>query len=477
MSYTVYQSILVKKYKYEIFTAKIEVAIRQGHLQAGESLPSVREIKARYNLSTSSIQSGYDYLVFKGLVKSIPRSGYVVASPIEAIVSTSPALPIIPRDAVFTTKLAQTSQRFSHTEQSSFHLAAPAPTFIPQQLVLKTMQTVIREKGAALLHYYPNAGSDELHACIAKRAMLHGTTIQKKELLITDGALQALYIALASVTSPQDIVAVESPCVFSVLEVLSNLRLRALEIPVKPIQGFDLDYFRNMCQLHPIKAVVLTPNFHNPTGVLLSDERKEELYALAVQHQIPIIENDVYGDLHFQGERPINIKSFDKKGLVLTFSSYSKTIAPGLRLGWLAAGQYFAQAERIKFSLGRSVSPLNQEVVIQLLQLPSYDKHLRLFRQQLERQAMQFLRTFNTYFPSDFTQQAPQGGYSLWGQIPAKLEPEAFYTASQALGIHFTPGETFSYTEAYKHQFRAIFAQRLSTTDLSLLKKLGEELK
>lgn len=467
----------MKKYKYEIFTAKIEGAIQRGQLQAGDPLPSIRDIKARYQLSTSSVQSGYDYLVYKGLVRSIPRSGYVVTAPLQEVEMRTPDLPFIPKDAVFTAKLALTTERLAHTEQPSFHMATPAATFIPQQLILKTMQHVIREKGAALLQYYPHTGAEELRALVVKRAALHGANLQLDELILTDGALQALYIALASITSPQDIVAVESPCVFSVLEVLSNLRLRILEIPIKPILGFDLTYFKKMCQQHSIKAVILTPNFHNPTGTLMPDEHKEELYHLAVRYQIPILENDIYGDLHFQGERPITIKNFDKKGLVLTFSSYSKTVAPGLRLGWLAAGQYFAQVERMKFSLGRSVSPLNQEVMIQLLQTPQYDKHLRTFRQQLERQAIQFLRTFKTYFPSDFTQYPPQGGYSLWGQLPLTTDPALFHSSCQDLGIGFTPGATFSFTNAYNHYFRAIFAQRLTPADLNVIQQLGAVLK
>lgn len=264
MFYTALQYSTVKKYKYEIFTTKIERAIQQGHLHAGDALPSVRETKAMYQLSTSSVQSGYDYLVFKGLVTSIPRSGYVVAAHIQTTAATKLDLPTIPKDAVFTTKNALTSQRLTHTERPSFHIAAPASTFIPQQLILKTMQTVIREKGVSLLQYYPNTGSEELQALLIKRAALHGAALQKEELIVTDGALQALYIALASTTVPHDIVAVESPCVFSVLEVLSNLRLRALEIPVRPVHGFDLAYLRKMCQQHAVKAVVLTPNFHNP---------------------------------------------------------------------------------------------------------------------------------------------------------------------------------------------------------------------
>lgn len=472
----------MKKYKYEIFTAKLEEAIEKGHLQAGDALPAVRAIKAAYQLSTSSVQSGYDYLVFKGLVRSIPRSGYVVAPSLEDRNQIqTPDLPTIPRDADFSQKIAQTSSRLEHSEQSSLHIAAPATTFIPHALVLKTMQAVIREKSTALLHYYPNTGSEELHALLIKRAALHGAQLQADELIITDGALQALYIGLAAVTNPQDIIAVESPCVFSVLEVIAQLRLRALEIPVRPKEGLDLDYLQKMCGQHAIKALVVTPNFHNPTGTLLSDEKKEKLYQLAVQHQMPILENDIYGDLYFQGERPINIKNFDTRGLVLTFSSYSKTVAPGLRLGWLAAGKYFAQAERLKFALGRSVSPLNQEVMIRLLQLPSYDKHLRIFRQNLERQAVQLVRQFNTSFPSPsqygLPTQAPEGGYSIWGQLPSTTDKEAFYAHCKSLGVGLTPGATFSFTTAYESNFRAVYAQRITPADLALIKALGDQLK
>lgn len=472
----------VKKYKYEIFTAKLEEAIQRGQLQAGDVLPSVRAIKAAYQLSTSSVQSGYDYLVFKGLVTSIPRSGYVVATALEGRNQIqTPDLPTIPRDAIFTQKMTQTSSRLEHSEQSSLHMATPATTFIPHALVLKTMQKVIRDKSTALLHYYPNTGSEELQSLIVKRAALHGAQVQSDELIVTDGALQALYIGLAAVTSPQDIIAVESPCVFSVLEVIANLRLRALEIPVRPKEGLDVAYLKKMCLQHPVKALVLTPNFHNPTGILLRDEKKEELYQLAVQHQMAILENDIYGDLYFQGERPINIKNFDTRGLVLTFSSYSKTVAPGLRLGWLAAGKYFAQAERLKFTLGRSVSPINQEVMIKLLQHPSYDKHLRIFRKNLERQAVQLVRQFNAAFPSPYPQalttQAPEGGYSIWGQLPATTDKDAFYAHCKALGISLTPGETFSFTTAYESNFRAVYAQRITPADLALIKALGDQLK
>ncbi|MGG5577965.1 aminotransferase class I/II-fold pyridoxal phosphate-dependent enzyme [Myroides sp. C15-4] len=353
----------MKKYKYEIFTAKLEEAIEKGHLQAGDALPTVRAIKETYQLSTSSVQSGYDYLVFKGLVKSSTSIIYWISS------CNHPT-------GYYCCRKSVCILRFGSHCPFAFACTGDSPT---------------------------------------------------------------------------------------------------------PKGGIRFELLKKMCGQHAIKALVVTPNFHNPTGILLTEENKEKLYQLAVQYQMPILENDIYGDLYFQGERPINIKNFDTRGLVLTFSSFSKTVAPGLRLGWLAAGKYFAQAERLKFALGRSVSPLNQEVIIRLLQLPSYDKHLRIFRQNLERQAMQLVRQFNASFPSPspdaLTVQAPKGGYSIWGQLPATTDKEAFYTHCTSLGISLTPGETFSFTTAYESNFRAVYAQRITPEDLTLIKALGDQLK
>ncbi|MEI7489392.1 MAG: PLP-dependent aminotransferase family protein, partial [Chryseobacterium sp.] len=178
---------------------------------------------------------------------------------------------------------------------------------------------------------------------------------------------------MASVTKAGDVIAVESPCVFSVLEVISNLKLKAIEIPVHYKEGFDLPYLRKICNENNIRAVIVTPNFHNPTGILMTEDAKKKLLSIAEINQIPIIENDIYGDLYFGRERPSNIRNFDESGLVMTFSSFSKTLAPGIRLGWLNPGKFYAETERLKFSLGRSVAPIYQELMIKLLESSSYD--------------------------------------------------------------------------------------------------------
>ena len=467
----------MKNYKYRVFTSVIEENIRKGILKHGDRLPSIRKIKKEYQLSSSSVQSGYDDLIFKGLVKSKPGSGYLVnVKIIKRAVQNFSKLDDLPRNAVFREHLILTSHNKNYEEAVSLNAAVPSDILIPQKLILRTMQQTIREKGASLLRYYPSNGSLELRKKLSQRSAQHGALVDEEEIIITDGALQALYIALAVTTNPNDIVAVESPCVFSVLEVISNLQLRVVEIPVTNEKGFNVAFLRTTCLKNDVKAIVVTPNFHNPTGIMMSDVTKKEIYEIALKHIIPIIENDIYGDLYFGRSRPSTIRNFDNQGLVLTYSSFSKTIAPGIRLGWLAGGRFFSKAERLKFSLGRSVSPLNQEVITKLLSTSSYDRHLRTFRRQLEHQSILICNQLNQFFPDNSYTSRPQGGYSIWTGLPPTVDMKEFYAKCNNFGINFTPGDTFSFTENYDHHFRTVFSQHIIPSTLDAIKKIGTSL-
>ncbi|RLJ32924.1 DNA-binding transcriptional MocR family regulator [Chryseobacterium sp. 7] len=466
----------MKPFKYEIFTTIIEKQIRSGILQEKDKLPSVRQIKEKYNLSTSSVQSGFEYLMIKGLVISSPRSGYFVAAiQEENIPEERITLPIVTRDETFMKNMMFTSKRAS--ESNSFNAAMPGDLLIPQKLILRTMQEVIREKGAALLRYYPSNGMEALRKHIAKQMGAYGCTMNPDEIIITDGALQALTIALKSVTKAGDTIAVDSPCVFSVLEVMMHLELKVIEIPVHYRSGFDAEYFRTACKENEIKALVITPNFHNPTGIIMKDEVKKEVLGIAETYQLCIVENDMYSDLYFEEQRPRSIQSFDKKGIVMTYSSFSKTLAPGIRLGWLYAGNFYAKSERVRFVLGRTVSPVYQELVLKLLQGNSYERHLRVFRKKLNQQAMQVLDALRNSFPEGSYFHKPQGGYSIWGQLPEHTDMQKFYQYCETHSILFTPGHTFSFTDKYDGHFRVVFAERITPESLTLLGKAGKKVK
>ncbi|WP_437918338.1 PLP-dependent aminotransferase family protein [Sphingobacterium sp. LRF_L2] len=464
----------MKTYRHQLFTSVIEEKIIKNILKAGDKLPSVRTIRRDYGLSVSTIQKGYDYLSFKGFVKSIPRKGYIVSDELQQDKKAEDKS-IVPFsvDSDFRHKVSITSSRKQKFLGGNLNAAIPGDYIMPQKLVLKIMQQIIREKGAALLRYYPSNGSVELRELLSKRIARHGAFVPSEEILITDGALQSLYISLAVITKPNDIVAVESPCVFSILEVLSNLGLRTVDIPVRHTIGFDTDYLESVCKSSPIKAIVVTPNFHNPTGISMPEAKKKELYAIACQYDIPIIENDIYGDLYFGAIRPSTIRNYDDRGLVLTYSSFSKTVAPGLRLGWLSPGRYFSAAERLKFSLGRSVSAINQEMVIKLLSSVAYDRHLRFFRRYLQLQAAEITEQIRTFFPEKTLMSTPDGGFSLWNQLPQGTDMVQFFKSCNDFGVSFTPGKTFSLTNAFDFHFRATFFENITINTLHFIREIG----
>lgn len=463
----------MKAYKFEIFTSVIQENILKRLYKPGFKLPAVRQIKEIYKLSTSTVQKGYDDLVARGLIENIPRSGYYVLDrPAETQVGMKQERPVV-RDAVFEDRLSLTTSLHTGFRVNDFNVAAPGDLLIPQKLILRTMQQVIRESGLGLLKYYPAAGNFLLRQSLAERAAAYQTILNPEELLITDGALQALYIALSAVCRPGDVIAVESPCVFSALEVIRVLRLKVIEIPVDPFHGFDLGFLQKACLLNDIKAVMVTPNFHNPTGILLTDEQKKALLSLAMENGFAVIENDVYGDLNYSGQRPSTIKSFDQSGIVMTYSSFSKTLAPGIRLGWLSAGKFLERAEQIRFALGSTVSPIYQETVYKLISTSSFDRHIRKFRNYLAKNAHQTMTLLADFFPEGTQMTRPVGGYHGWVRLPDSVPVEKFYQACTRDGVRFTPGYTFSFSGQYQQYFRIVFSDRYTQERKDAIARAG----
>lgn len=463
-------------WKYKQIADEIEQLISTGQYQNGQKLESIRNLSKRYRVSISTAQNVYQELVIRGYIHNIPRSGnYVVETLPESNMGVDHTGSSPSRDEHFAGNLnAISGSSPKRLDLSEFNVAAPGDLIISQKLLLRTMQQVITEQGARLLRYYPSNGSEELRVKIAARAASYGTMINPKELIITDGALQALYIALASCCSESDIVAVQSPCVFSILQVIQTLKLKVIEIP---LSHTDEDFTTQLSRLSnemSIAAVVITANFHNPTGASMTDEQKQELVNLCQLHQITVIENDIYSDLYFQQNRPKNLKSFDQSGIVLTYSSYSKTLAAGIRLGWLDAGRYFDKAEQIKFSLGSTVSPVYQQTVLKLLSNSSYERHLRQFRRKISEQCKIILQLLSVYMPETITFTKPEGGYGIWLQLDNRIDTDLFDQYCTSARIRFTPGESFSTSGKFKNCFRLIFADLLSSQKQNDLINLGK---
>jgi DNA-binding transcriptional MocR family regulator len=303
-----------------------------------------------------------------------------------------------------------------------------------------------------------------------------GCSLSPAEILITCGGTEAIDFSLHAVCRPGDIVAIESPSYFGTLQTLEAHGLRALEIPTHPRDGISLEALEFAIEHNRIHAVVVISNFNNPLGSMIPDERKKDLVDLLAKHNIPLIENDVCGELYFGEKRPLVCKAFDTKGLVILLSSFSKDISPGLRLGWVAAGHYTSEVEWLKFTLSASSPTLPQMAIAEFLDGGGYDQHLRRIRREYAHNVELMSDAVMRYFPEGTRLSRPSGGFILWVQVPEKVDSLELYKLALQSGITLAPGHVFSATFQFSNFIRLNAASFNYATERAI-ERLGQLVK
>lgn len=298
------------------------------------------------------------------------------------------------------------------------------------------------------------AGDEGLRQALRRRYALHGVPLAEHELVITNGAMEALNLCLQAVTSPGDVVVVESPTFYATLQALERLKLRAVEVATDPREGVDLGALADLLRRQPVKACWFMPNFQNPLGALMPVARKQALVALLAQHGVPLIEDDVYGELYADLRRPPPAKAFDAQGLVLHCSSFSKCLAPGYRVGWAAAGRFARTVQRLKMmsSLATAVPP--QLAIAEYLAQGGFDRHLRQLRAVLDQEQQRVRRLVERHFPAGTRVTRPAGGYFLWLELPPSVDALVLHQQALLLGISTAPGVLFSADRRFVHHLR-----------------------
>lgn len=289
-----------------------------------------------------------------------------------------------------------------------------------------------------------STGDANLRRQIALRYMIDGLHVPADEIIITNGALEALNLCLAAVTRPGDTVLIESPTFYAALQSIERIGLNAIEIPSHPREGIDLDAMEMAIELHKPKVCWLMTNFQNPLGCLLSDEKKKALVALITKYKLPLIEDDVYGELYFGDKRPTPAKAYDTEGLIMHCSSFSKCLAPGYRVGWVATNRYVKDIERLKLTTALSTSTPVQAALAKYLQKGGYDRHLRSLRHTLLINQIKFTEAIARYFPEETRLTVPQGGYFLWLKLPDGVNALEVHKTAIESGISIAPGPIFS---------------------------------
>ena len=314
--------------------------------------------------------------------------------------------------------------------------ACPAHELFPNEKLLRLMHAEGRRHPHLLGAYAMSPGNERLRGIIARRSLDYGCRLSPDEIVVTNGCIEALNLALRAVARPGDTIALESPTYFTLLQIIESLGMKALEIPTHPREGISIEALDLATQkAGSVKAVIAMPNFQNPLGALMSDENKARLVQLLEARGIPLIEDDIYGDIHFAEQRPRAAKAWDRSGNVILCSSFTKTVAPGLRIGWIAPGRWYKQVEMLKFINSVATPELPQAAIAEFMANGGYDHHLRRLRSGFARQVQQTTEAIAQYFPKGTKVTRPAGGFVLWVELPPKVDALELFRRARA-GAH-----------------------------------------
>ena len=462
---------------YEQLANSIALSIQEGVLCKGDKLPSVRQASASRNVSPATVFQAYYLLEAKGVISARERSGYfVTGGPIGIPPAPEPTaanhetltdvdVSELVFDVLESTRLKQVVPLGS---------AFPSPLLFPLNNLARTMASSVQAMDPWSSVENLSPGDANLRRQIALRYMIDGLHVSADEIVITNGALEALNLCLMAVTRPGDTVLIESPTFYAALQSIERIGLKAVEIPSHPRDGIDLAAMELALKRHQPKVCWLMTNFQNPLGSLLSDEKKKNLVALLTQYQVPLIEDDVYGELYFGDKRPTPAKAFDTDGLVMHCASFSKCLAPGYRIGWVAPGRFSKAIERLKLTTTLSASVPAQITIGKYLQKGGYDKHLRQLRHTLLVNQIKFIDAIERYFPQGTRLTKPQGGYFVWVKLPDGVNALELHSIALKQGISIAPGPIFSAQRGFTDYIRLNYGHIWDSTVENALAAIGK---
>lgn len=441
----------------------LEKMISDDVLKIGDKLPSVRMLSEEYGISMGTAFQAYYHLEGKGLIESRPKSGYYVRFSQQRFRD----LPKVIQPDVLSHEVSVKEMiasiyddiAINNDKVINFALAVPDISILPVAKINKSVVHALRNNRDHCLSYEDTQGNPELRKQVARLSFNWGGKIKPEEVVITSGCLEGITMCLRAVTKQGDTVAVESPNYFGIYQAIESLGLKVIEISSSPGSGLDLDCLQKVLKKSPVKACVVTPNFNNPTGGCMPDENKKKLVELVTRYNLPLIEDDIYGELYFGKNRPRTCKYYDTKGLVMHCSSLSKSLAPGYRVGWVLPGKFLEEVKLIKRMNNISSPTLTQVAMAHFLQNGRYEYHLKNMRKALHTQSLRYMQGVIEYFPEDTKVSRPQGGFVLWVELNKKVNAFKLRTDAMRHNISVVPGKIFSASCNYNNFIRISFGK------------------
>ena len=443
-----------KSFLYQHLVDEIEEKIVNGIYKPGERLPSIRKLHKQSNLSISTIYHAYVELEAMGLVDARPKSGYFV----NPVALEKLKIPVFPKSSHPPTKVKLSAMINSVISAISNPALLPLgstvtdSTLLPFKHFSRILKDLSHKELQCMISYSLSEGFPELRRQIALNTVGMIEGIVPKDIIVTNGCMEAVALSLLATTRPGDTVAIETPTNFGFLQLLHELGLLVMEIPTDPQSGVNVAELEKILIQNSIKACLFIPNFHNPLGACMPDTLKQRLVELLYRFEIPIIEDDISSELFFGRNHPMPLKAFDEHDRVITCSSFSKTLAPGLRIGWVIPGKrYQERIQNLKAAVSVTSSTLDQYLVSEYLASGAYARHLRTLRNALKKQVVLTAFSIQKHFPSATRLAVPSGGTLLWVQLPPAVDGLKIYQEALNHNIAIIPGVVCSNSRQFKN--------------------------
>ncbi|MEE4242068.1 MAG: PLP-dependent aminotransferase family protein [Desulfopila sp.] len=441
---------------YKKIADRIAGLVEKGTFKAGDKVPSIRELSRQAQVSINTVKIAYGHLEDRCIIEARPQSGYYVCPKAPEL----PREPIIDRDSfspvdISSSELVVRIMRDTlDPAKVQFGAAIPDPHLMPAEKLGRILAAKARTHKIESASYSIPPGSRKLRSHIGKWMIKAGCTLTPEDIIITSGAAEAVYLALQVICRPGDTVAIGTPIYFNFVEMFKLLGLRVIEIPNSPVDGLQLELLEHALKENDIACCLVISNFDNPLGSCLSDERKKALVTLLHEYDVPLIEDDINGDLSFADDRPSVAKAWDRSGKVLLCSSFSKTLAPGYRIGWIAPGKFKDAILQRKLVTNVACASPTQLAIAEFLENGGYAHHLRTIRKAYAAKLAQLSDAIAHAFPQGTRVTRPNGGFILWLELPESYDAMKLYAAAAKKKITIAPGSIFSITQRFSNCLR-----------------------
>ncbi len=439
--------------RYRQIAEQIKHAIHSGSLPPNSRLPSVRTLATQYHVSVTTALKTLRTLEDERYAVARPKSGFFVAprngtQSLPAVISEQPRA-VAPLDEQTELHLAMLGSDC----RVRLDLANGDISLYPVKKIGLLMRQMGYSKPALLGHTVKGTGYAPLKAEIARRAVDYGCNLNADDILITNGCIEAIALALRATTQPGDVVAVESPCYFVLLQMLHNLNLRVIEVEAGAEGYVQVEKLTALFRRKAVRVFLTISNINNPLGKSIPNQQKAWIAQQADENNVVIIEDDIFGDTAFGGRRPFPMCAFSRNAILC--SGFSKTVAPGMRIGWVHSSAYMRKIASLKYTTSMGTCVLSQAAIAELLRSGGYDAHLRKLRRELENQIHHMRDALLRHFPCGTRVSEPEGGYVLWVEMPTQaLNVRTLFLKARHAGIGIAPGHIFATDHRYDRCFR-----------------------